>query len=105
MRQYAFVDSVVVPFYNLPELQFEDQLELSIDTLARIFSGDITRWNDPIIAQENPSYSLPDEDIILVIRGDNSGTTNIFTSGLEGSEFWDRGSSNTWPSEFMRNTT
>ena len=51
-------------------------------TLADIFLGKITKWNDPAIAKLNPELTLPDKDIIVVHRSDGSGTTFIFTDYL-----------------------
>ena len=51
-------------------------------TLANIFLGKITKWNDPAIAALNPGVTLPDKDIIVVHRSDGSGTTYIFTDYL-----------------------
>ncbi|SDZ45183.1 substrate-binding domain-containing protein [Herbiconiux ginsengi] len=66
--------------YNLPVdgSRFED-LKLSQDALAGIFTGGITRWNDPAIAVENPGVNLPDNQITVVVRSDGSGATAQFT--------------------------
>jgi phosphate transport system substrate-binding protein len=71
----------VVATYNLPSL---DGIVLRLDgpTLADIFLGRITRWNDRRIAQLTPSVRLPDQDIIVVHRSDGSGTTYVFTDYL-----------------------
>ena len=60
-----------------------DQLTLDSDTLAKIFLGTITKWNDAAIAALNPGVTLPDEDIIVAHRSDGSGTTSIFTTYLD----------------------
>jgi phosphate transport system substrate-binding protein len=57
-------------------------LRLTGPVLARIFLGKITRWNDPAIAQLNPSVNLPDAHITVVHRSDGSGTTYIFSNYL-----------------------
>jgi len=57
-------------------------LKLDGDTLAKIYLGDITKWNAPEIAALNPGASLPDETILVVHRSDSSGTTSIFTNYL-----------------------
>jgi phosphate transport system substrate-binding protein len=57
-------------------------LNLDGDTLARIFMGQISRWNDPVLAQLNPGVNLPDLAIVPVHRSDGSGTTYHFTSYL-----------------------
>ncbi len=51
-------------------------------TLAKIYLGDITKWNDPAIKKLNPKLNLPAKDITTVHRSDGSGTNFIFTSYL-----------------------
>jgi phosphate transport system substrate-binding protein len=86
---------------NLPGIA-RGQLKLSPDTLAGIFLGEITRWNDSRVSADNAGVSLPNQDIVVVHRSDGSGTTNIFTTYLsEVSAAWkDRvgaGNSVQWP--------
>ncbi len=69
----------VVLAYNLSDVK---ELKLDSDTLAAIFLGEITKWNDPKIAAINSGVTLPDTVIQVVHRSDSSGTTNIFTSYL-----------------------
>jgi phosphate transport system substrate-binding protein len=71
----------VVATYNLPSLG-KAPLKFDGPTLADIFLGQVTRWNDPRLAALNPGVSLPDRDIIVVHRSDGSGTTYIFTDYL-----------------------
>ncbi len=71
----------VVATYNLPALSGRP-LRFDGPTLADIFLGRITRWNDRRIAQLNPGVALPAEDILVVHRSDGSGTTYIFTDYL-----------------------
>jgi phosphate transport system substrate-binding protein len=66
--------------YNLPLLG--GPLKLTGPVVARIFLGQITRWNDPAIAAVNPGAALPDTYINVVHRSDGSGTTYIFSSYL-----------------------
>lgn len=54
-------------------------LNLSQEAVAKIFSGQVTRWNDPVIAADNPGVSLPDQRITVVVRSDGSGATAQFT--------------------------
>lgn len=70
----------VVPTYNLPEI--EEDLVFSGEVLVQIYFGNITRWNDPQIAELNPDVNLPDRSITVVHRSDGSGTTNLWTSYL-----------------------
>ncbi len=55
-----------------------DGLQLSPETLAEIFNQQITNWNDPAIAKDNPDAQLPDQRITAVNRSDESGTTENF---------------------------
>jgi phosphate ABC transporter phosphate-binding protein len=59
--------------YNLPGVQ---TLVVSSDALAKIFSGRITAWNDPLLAALNPGVALPDTTIMPIYRADSSGTTD-----------------------------
>ncbi len=67
--------------YNLPELK-NVQLKFGPDTLSGIYLGQITRWNDPRLVQENPGVKLPDDAIVVTHRSEGSGTTAIFTDYL-----------------------
>ncbi len=68
--------------YNLAALKDKDPLILDGTTVANIFLGKITKWNDAAIAALNPGVTLPAQDIIVVHRSDGSGTTYIFTDYL-----------------------
>src|SRR5437588_835990 len=65
--------------YNLSGVS---DLKLSGQTLAGIFAGKITKWNDAAIKADNPSASLPSIGIQVVHRSDGSGTTGVFTEYL-----------------------
>ncbi|SDC73201.1 phosphate ABC transporter substrate-binding protein PstS [Rhodococcus tukisamuensis] len=65
--------------YNLDGIE---DLTLNGETLAKIFSGAITKWNDPAIAALNSGVSLPDEAIVPIVRSDSSGTTDNFQQYL-----------------------
>jgi phosphate transport system substrate-binding protein len=67
--------SAIAVVYNLDGVT---DLNLSPATLAGIFSGAITTWNDPKIAADNPDATLPSTAITPVHRGDKSGTTKNF---------------------------
>jgi phosphate transport system substrate-binding protein len=58
------------------------KLQLSPDTIAKIFQRQATKWNDPVIAADNPGVKLPATDIVVVHRSDGSGTTDNFTKYL-----------------------
>jgi phosphate transport system substrate-binding protein len=59
-------------------------LQLKPATLAGIFSGKITKWNDAAIAADNKDVTLPATKITAVHRADSSGTTDNFTKYLTG---------------------
>ncbi len=65
--------------YNLKGVS---SLNLSAGTLAKIFSGKITKWNDPVIAADNSGVTLPSTAIQTFHRSDGSGTTFNFTNYL-----------------------
>lgn len=57
-------------------------LRLSGQAIVGIFTGKITRWNDPILKRDNPALSLPALKIVPVVRSDGSGTTAQLTTWL-----------------------
>jgi len=75
------VIGAVVLTYNLPSIG-ATQLQLDGATIADIFLGRITKWNDKRIASMNAGVALPNTDIIVVHRSDGSGTSYIFTDFL-----------------------
>jgi phosphate transport system substrate-binding protein len=68
--------------YNVSELADKDPIVIDGATLAGIYLGTITKWNDPALAALNPGVTLPDKDIVVIHRSDGSGTTYIFTDFL-----------------------
>ncbi len=80
-----------------------DKLQLSPDTVAKIFQRDIKKWNDPAIVADNPDAKLPDAAIVVARRADSSGTTDIFTKFLDGAakDTWKLKSGATveWPAD------
>jgi phosphate ABC transporter phosphate-binding protein len=54
-------------------------LRLSGDTISKMFTGVITKWNDAAIAKDNPGLSLPDRAVVPVVRSDGSGSTAQLT--------------------------
>ncbi|MEO8030941.1 MAG: phosphate ABC transporter substrate-binding protein PstS [Gemmatimonadota bacterium] len=75
------VMGAVVLTYNLPSLA-DAKLKFDGATIADIFLGRITKWNDKRIAALNPGVDLPSMDLIVVHRSDGSGTSYIFTDYL-----------------------
>jgi phosphate transport system substrate-binding protein len=69
----------IVPAYHLPG---NPHVHFTGQVLASIYSGKITRWNDPALVELNPGVPLPDQDIRVVWRSDSSGSTSIWTEYL-----------------------
>src|SRR5262245_44063181 len=91
----------IVLSYNLPG--GPKSLKLSREAYAKIFLGQVTKWNDPVITKANPGATFPDTGITVVRRADSSGTTFVFTQHLSAiSEAWKNGpgagTNVTWPS-------
>ena len=79
---FLYFPTVAAPItvsYNLSGVK---SLNLSPDTLAKIFMGSITTWNDPAIAADNSGVSLPNTAITVAVRSDGSGTTSNFSKYL-----------------------
>ena len=74
--------SVIGPVAIAYNIEGVDKLNLSVDTVAKIFKGEIKKWNDPAIAAENEGTELPDLDIAVVYRSDESGTSQNFQKFL-----------------------
>ncbi|HLJ99030.1 MAG TPA: phosphate ABC transporter substrate-binding protein PstS [Streptosporangiaceae bacterium] len=85
--------------YNLPGLS--KPLQLDPTTIANIFDGKITSWNNPAIAADNPGVSLPSTPVTIAVRSDSSGTTQNFSLFLTKAapSAWTLGSSSIikWP--------
>ena len=101
LMQFPTVIGGVVLAVNIEGVK-SNQLVLNGTTLADIFLGNITKWNDPAIKKLNPTLRLPDQNIAVVRRADGSGTSFVFTSYLSKiSPAWKdkvgTGSSVKWP--------
>ncbi len=79
--QWPMVMGGIVPVINLPGIA-AGELVFDGDTLAKIFLGTITKWDDPAIKKLNPTATLPSAAIAVVHRSDGSGTTFNFTDYL-----------------------
>ncbi len=91
-------DPIEVPNYVSPiavvyNVEGVDNLQLSPEAIAGIFSGKITKWNDPKIAADNPDAKLPAETITPVHRADDSGTTENFA------DYMSQTAGDAWPHE------
>ncbi|MCU1438471.1 MAG: phosphate transporter substrate-binding protein PstS [Naasia sp.] len=99
-------DIVELPLYISPiavifNLEGVDSLNLDAATIAGMFAGSITNWNDPAIAALNDGASLPDLAITPVHRSDDSGTTENFTEylGAVAPDVWTYEADGVWPIE------
>ena len=77
LAQFPMVMGAIVPVANLEGIKAG---ELAIDgpTLAKIYLGEITKWDDPALKKLNPNAKLPSQAIAVVHRSDGSGTTFNF---------------------------
>lgn len=98
---FLYVPTVAAPITVSYNISGVDKLQLSPDTLAKIFQTDIKKWNDAAIAADNPGVTLPDKAITVAHRADGSGTTNNFTKYLKAAapNVWklDSGDTVNWP--------
>ena len=79
---FLYFPTVAAPItvsYNLSGVK---DLKLSAETLAKIFMGAVTTWNDPAIAADNAGVNLPSTAITVAVRSDGSGTTSNFSKFL-----------------------
>ena len=93
--------SGVMITYNLPGVKAH--LKFTGKVLAEIYSGKITKWNDPAIKALNPGVALPSMNIVTLHRSDSSGTTFVYVSYLNSQDpsGWPTanvGTTITWPS-------
>ncbi|NVN88535.1 MAG: phosphate ABC transporter substrate-binding protein PstS [Rhodopseudomonas sp.] len=79
--QWPMVMGAIVPVVNLEGIK-PGELVFDGETLANVYLGKITKWDDPAIAKLNPKLKLPTDAITVVRRSDGSGTTFNFTDYL-----------------------
>lgn len=91
----VYISPVAIVF----KLDGVTDLQLSPHTVAKIFTGQVTQWNEPAIAAENPQVALPELPITAVHRADKSGTTENFTAYLAAAagNDWPYKPSKEWP--------
>jgi phosphate transport system substrate-binding protein len=77
LAQFPMVMGAIVPVVNLDGVKPGD-LTLDGPTVAKIYLGEIKKWDDPVIAKLNPGAKLPSQAIVPVRRSDGSGTTYNF---------------------------
>ncbi len=88
LLQFPTLVGAIVVVYNLDGIA-DEKLKLKNSTVADIFAGKITMWNDSAIANDNPELKLPAQKIIPIHRSDGSGTTEIFSQYLtQSSNHW-----------------
>jgi phosphate transport system substrate-binding protein len=99
--------AINVPAYVSPvavtvNLKGVDSVNLDGPTIAKIFAGKISTWDDKAIADQNPDADLPSTKITPIHRSDDSGTTENFTEYLDAvaKDDWGKGVVETWPKEF-----
>ncbi len=101
-KTFLYFPTVVAPITVSYNVSGVSKLKLSADTIAKIFQGQVTTWNDAAIKTDNPTAKLPSTKITVVHRSDSSGTTANFTSFLNKAAVgtWTLGSGSTvsWPS-------
>ena len=97
----VYISPIAIVF-NLKGVSGEDKhVNMDGSTIAKIFDGKITKWNDPAIAEQNPKATLPDTPITVVHRSDKSGTTKNFLSYVKdvaGSD-WNYEVGENWPNQ------
>lgn len=100
---FLYFPTVAAPITVSYHVEGVDSLQLSPETIARIFSREIKTWNDKAIAADNPGAKLPSTAIIVAHRSDGSGTTENFTKFLKAAAptVWklDAGSTVNWPAD------
>ena len=79
--QFPTVMGGIVPVVNVEGIK-PGELVFDGPTLAKIYLGEITAWNDPAIQKLNPDLKLPSDAIATVYRSDGSGTTFVWTNYL-----------------------
>ncbi|WOP17289.1 phosphate ABC transporter substrate-binding protein PstS [Raineyella sp. LH-20] len=94
----AYISPIAVA-YNLPSVK--ENIKMDADTIAKVFSGKITTWNDPAIASQNAGVTLPSTKITVVHRADDSGTTENFTDYLHAAapSVWTDAKAQAWPKQ------
>ncbi len=102
LLQFPMIIGGVVPVVNVKGIA-AGAMQLDGATLAAIYLGDITQWNDPAIKKLNPKLALPATPIAPVYRSDGSGTNFLFSDYLskESAKFKSNIGANTsvqWPS-------
>ena len=100
---FLYFPTVAAPITVSYKLDGVEELQLSPETIAKIFQREIKTWNDKAIAADNPGAKLPSTAIVVAHRSDSSGTTENFTKFLKAAapSVWklDAGSTVNWPTD------
>ena len=93
----AYISPIAIA-YNLEGVE---GIKMDAETIAKVFSGEIKKWNDEQIQKQNEGLELPDKDITVVHRSDDSGTTENFTAYLTeaAGDAWKYDEVEVWPGE------
>lgn len=96
---YVEVPAYISPIAVIFNVEGVKDLNLDAATLAQIFKGTITTWNDPAIAALNKDAKLPSAPITAVHRADDSGTSKNFADYLNkvAPQVWDAAPADTFP--------
>ncbi len=98
---FLYIPTVTAPITVSFNVSGVKKLNLDAATIAKLFQGDITAWNDPAIAALNKGVKLPATKVTIARRSDSSGTTQNFTGYLTkaAGSVWKlgTGSTVTWP--------
>jgi phosphate transport system substrate-binding protein len=100
---FMYFPTIAAPITVSYNVTGVDSLQLSPDTIAKIFQREVKTWNDKAIAADNPGAKLPSTPIVVAHRSDGSGTTENFTKFLKAASpaVWklDSGSTVNWPTD------
>jgi phosphate transport system substrate-binding protein len=80
LLHFPSILGAVVVTYNVPGVT--QPLKLTGEMIARIYRGEVTKWDHAELAALNPGITLPNRDILPAYRSDGSGTTFVFTDYL-----------------------
>ena len=95
------IPMVVGPIAIAYNVSGVSKLVLSSEVIAKIFTGAITKWNDPAIVALNSGVTLPDASIAAFHRSEASGTTDNFAKflGASASSVWTYPHAKDWPKD------
>lgn len=98
-KPFVYIPAAAGGIAIVYRLKGVEDLRFSAPTLAKIFKGEIFKWNDAAIAKDNPKALLPDSIIKVVVRSDSSGTSSVFSDFLDvaGKGAWGKGTTSNFP--------